>query len=152
MGQNININQQGILPIPGQIDIQTMQNGYFTAIVLTGPLVAGQFVILDNTNTGPYPRVIACPQGTKAIGMVAYITKDATFATGDKVEIVFFGGAVIWQQATAVAIVPGAQVESDSTGQLVEVQSANPTRGIALDYFPASGMGRIIQTIQVSNA
>lgn len=146
MGQSLNINQQEILPVPGEIDIQTMQNGYFTAIVTTGPLKAGQFVKLDNANTGPYPKVVAAAQGDVAHGMVAYIAKDATFATGDKVEVVFFGGAVVWQQATAVAIVPGAQVESDSTGLLVLAQaSTNPTRGYALDYFAASGMGRIIQ-------
>lgn len=149
MGQNLNINQQEILPIPGEIDIQTMQNGYFTAIITTGPLKAGQFVKLDNANTGPYPKVVAAGQGDQAIGMVAYIAKDATFATGDRVEVVFFGGAVIWQQATAVAIVPGVQVESDATGLLIQLQSANKVRGIALDYFAASAMGRIIQTAQL---
>lgn len=149
MGQNLNINQEQILPIPGAIDIQTMQNGYFTAIVTTGPLKAGQFVKLDNANTGPYPKVVAAAQSDQAIGMIAYITKDAVFATGDKVEVVYFGGNVIWQQATAVAIVPGGQVESDATGLLVQLQSANKVRGIALDYFAASGMGRIIQTAQL---
>ena len=149
MSQLININQQEILPIPGEIDIQTQQNGYFTAIVTTGPLKAGQFVKLDNTNTGVYPKVVAAAQGDQAIGMVAYITKDATFATGDKVEITGFVGNVVFQQATAVAIVPGTQVESDSTGLLIQAQSANKVRGIALDYFPASGVGRIFQTSQL---
>ena len=149
MAQNLNINQQEILPIPGLIDIQTMQNGYFTAVA-SAALKAGQPVILDNTVTGPFPKVTTCPQGTKAIGIVAFITKDATFAIGDKVEVVFFGGAVIWLQATAVAIVPGTQVESDVTGLLVQATSGNPIRGIALDYFAASGKGRIIQLAPLS--
>lgn len=149
MSQSLNINQQEILPIPGEIDIQTMQNGAFTAIVTTGPLKAGQFVKLDNTNTGPFPKVVAAAQGDQAIGMVAYIVKDATFATGDKVQIVGFIGNVVFQQATAVAIVPGTQVESDATGLLVQAQSANKVRGITLDYFPASGVARIFQTSQL---
>lgn len=146
MSQTLNINQQNILPIPGEIDIQLSKSGIFSAIVSTGPLKAGQFVKLDSTNTGPYPKVVAAGQSDQADGMVSYIVKDATFATGDKVEISFFGGNVVWQQATAVAITPGTQVESDSTGLLVQAQSANKVRGIALDYFAASGMGRIIQT------
>ena len=152
MGQTLNINQQGILPIPGLIDVFTSKNGYFTAIVTTGPLKAGQYVKLDNTNTAPFPIVVAAGQTDQAIGMVAYITKDATFSTGDKVEVVFFGGDVIWQQATAVAILPGVQVESDATGLLIQAQSANKVRGIALDYFAASAMGRIIQTAQLVQA
>lgn len=148
MGQTLNINQQDILPIPGELDIQTMQNGVFTAIVDAAQATAlkpGQFVKLQSTNTGPMPKVVAAAQSDAAIGMVAYIVKDTTFVAGDKVEIVFFGGNVIWLQATAVAITPGTQVESDSTGLLIQAITSNPARGIALDYFAASGMGRIIQ-------
>lgn len=148
MGQNLNINQQDILPVPGEIDIQTMQNGYFTALVDTSQataLKAGQFVKFLSSNTGPYPKVVAAGQTDVACGMIAYITKDSSFNAGDKVEISFFGGLVIWQQATAVAITPGTQVESDATGLLVQAYTSNKVRGYALDYFPASGMGRIIQ-------
>jgi hypothetical protein len=148
MGQNLNINQQEILPVPGEIDIQTMQNGYFTAVVDTSQataLKAGQFVKLLSTNTGPLPKVVAAAQGDVAIGMVAFIAKDSSFNAGDKIEITFFGGLVVWQQATAVAIVPQAQLESDATGLLVQANTSNQVRGVALDYFPASGMGRMIQ-------
>ncbi len=144
MGQTININQEQILPIPGEIDIQTMENGYFTAIVDAAQATAlkpGMAVKLQSTNTGPYPKVLAAGQDDAQIGMVAYIVKDI----GDKVEVVFFGGAVIWMQATAVAITPGTQVEMDSTNLLVQAYSSHKVRGIALDYFAASGMGRIIQ-------
>lgn len=143
---NMNINQTEITPVPGEIDIQTMQNGYFTAIVATGQtLKAGQFVKFVSANTGPLPVVTAAAQGDVGCGMVAYITKDSTFVAGDRVDIAFFGGLVIFQQATAVAITPGSQVESDSTGLLIQAYSSHPVRGYALDYFPASGIARIIQ-------
>lgn len=148
MAQNLNINQQDILPIPGEIDIQTMQNGYFTAIVDSSQATAlkpGQAVKLVTTNTGPMPKVVAAAQSDVAIGIVAYIVKDGTFVAGDKIEITFFGGAVIWMQSTAVAINPQTQLENDATGLLVQAYSSNKVRGVALDYFPASGMGRMIQ-------
>lgn len=149
MGQNLNINQQGILPVPGMIDIQTMQNGYFTAIIDSSQataLKAGQFVkFFNQTASAVLPHVVAAAQGDVACGMIAFIAKNATFNAYDRVEVTFFGGLVIWQQATAVAIVPGAQVESDSTGLLVQAITSNPARGYALDYFAASGMGRIFQ-------
>ena len=148
MAVNLNINQQDIQFVPGAIDIQTMQNGYFTAIVdptQATPIKAGQFVKFVTSNTGPYPKVVAAGQNDVACGMIAFIVKDSSFNAGDRVEITFFGGLVIWQQATAVAITPGTQVESDSTGLLVQAYSSNKVRGYALDYFPVSGLGRIIQ-------
>lgn len=148
MGQTLNINQQDILPIPGELDIQTMQNGYFTAIVDSSQATAlkpGQPVKLLSSNTGPMPKVVAAGQNDVAHGLVAYVVKDAQFVAGDKVEIVFFGGNVIWLQATAVAILPGTQLENDATTLLVQAYSSNKVRGYALDYFPASGMGRMIQ-------
>ncbi len=144
MSVTLNINQEQIVPIPGLIDIETMQNGYFTAIA-SEAMKAGQFVKFTSGNTTPYPKVSLAGQDDVQCGMVAYITKDATFASGDKVEIAFFGGLVVFQQATAVAIVPGAQVESDATGLLVQAYSSHKVRGYALDYFPASGTARIIQ-------
>lgn len=148
MAQSLNINQQDILPIPGEIDIQTMQNGYFTAIVDAAQATAlkpGMVVKLQSTNTGPFPKVLAAAVSDAGIGIVAFITKDTSFVAGDKVEIVYFGGNVIWMQSTAVAITPGAQLESDATNLLVQAYTSNKVRGIALDYFPASGMGRMIQ-------
>jgi hypothetical protein len=148
MGINLDINQQGILPIPGMIDAQTMRNGYFTAIVDVSQataLKAGQRVKLLSTNTGPMPKVVAANQGDVAHGIIAYIAKDATFNAGDRVEVVYFGGNVIWLQATAVAITPGQQLEADSTLLLVQANTSNPVLGYALDYFAASGIGRVIQ-------
>jgi hypothetical protein len=148
MGLTLNANQQDMLPIPGEIDIQTMQNGYVTCIVDAAQattLKPGMAVKLQSTNTGLFPKVLAAGVGDVAFGIVAYIVKDTTFNAGDKVEIVFFGGNVIWMQATAVAIVPGAQLESDATNLLVQAYTSNKVRGYALDYFPASGMGRMIQ-------
>lgn len=148
MAQTLNINQEQILPIPGEIDIQLSESGIFTAIVDAAQATAlkpGMPVKLQSTNTGPMPKVLAAGQDDAQIGVVAYIVKDATFVAGDKIEISFFGGNVMWVQATAVAITPGTQVESDATGLLVQAYSSHKVRGIALDYFPASGMGRMIQ-------
>lgn len=145
---DLNINQEALLPIPGVIDKQTMANGYFTAIVDAAQataLVAGQFVKFQTTNTGPIPKVVAAAAGDVAHGMVAYITKDASFPAGERIEISFFGGLVVWQKATAVAIVPGAQVESDATGLLIQLRASDKTRGYALDHFAASAVARIIQ-------
>lgn len=148
MVQQLDINQQDILPIPGEIDIQTMSNGYFTAIVDSSQataIKAGQPVKLLASNTGPCPRIVAAAQNDVACGIVAYITKGATFVAGDKIEIAFFGGLVIFVQATAVAITPGTQMESDATGLLYQAYTSNKVRGYALDYFPASGVARMIQ-------
>lgn len=142
----LNINQTTILPVVGMIDINTMKAGIFTAIVGTGgTLVAGQPVKFLTTNTTVYPQVVAAAQGDVACGMVAYQEKDSTFQVGDKIDISFFGGVVIYVQATAVAINPGTQVESDTTGLLVQAYSSHPVRGYALDYFAASAIARIIQ-------
>lgn len=148
MAQSLNINQQDILPIPGELDIMSMQNGYITCLVDATQATAlkpGMAVKLYASNTGPMPKVVAAGQNDAAHGLVAYIAKDTTFVAGDKIEIVFFGGNIIWMQATAVAITPGTQVESDSTNLLVQAYSSNKVRGYALDYFAASAMGRIIQ-------
>lgn len=148
MAQTLNINQQDILPIPGELDIQTMQNGYFNAIVDAAQATAlkpGQAVKFQTTNQGPMPKVLAAGQDDVACGIVAYIVKDTTFNAGDRVEIVFFGGNVIWMQSTAVAINAGVQLENDATGLLVQAYSSHKVRGYALDYFPASSMGRMIQ-------
>ena len=148
MTVNLNINQQDILPIPGMIDIKTTEAGIITVMVDASqatPLKAGQFVKLVTSNTGPYPKVAAAGQTDVAIGMIPYVVKDATFNAGDKMDIVFFGGDVIYVQATAVAITPGTQLESDTTGLLVQAYTSNKVRGIALDYFAASAVGRMIQ-------
>lgn len=148
MSQTLNINQEQIVPIPGELDIQSMQNGYITCIVDAAQATAlkpGMAVKLQSTNTGPYPKVLAAGVDDVAHGLVAYIVKDTTFVAGDKVEIVFFGGNIIWMQATAVAITPGTQLQSDATNLLVEAYTSHKVRGYALDYFAASGMGRMIQ-------
>lgn len=155
MAQNININQQEILPIPGLIDIQTMQSGIITVQVdstQATAIKAGTFVKIVTTNTGPFPKVVAAGQNDIAVGFVPYVVKDAQFVAGDKMDIMFFGGNVVWVQATNVAITPGTQLESDTTGLLVEASSGNKVRGWALDYFAASGMGRMIQfPIQIAS-
>lgn len=148
MSQSLNINQEKILPVPGQIDIQTMQSGLITVMVdstQATALKAGQFVKLVTSNTGPYPKVVAAGQNDVAIGFIPWVVKDASFSAGEKLQIQFFGGVVFWEQATAVAINPGTQVESDATGLLIQASSGNKIRGLSLDYFAASGLGRIIQ-------
>lgn len=148
MSQTLNINQQEILPVPGEIDIITTQSGIITVIVDSSQataLKAGQPVKFVTSNTGPYPKVVAAGQDDVAAGIVAYNVKQASYSAGDKMDIVFFGGNVVWMQATAVAITPGTQLESDATGLLVQAYSSHKVRGYALDYFAASGMGRMIQ-------
>lgn len=148
MAQTLNINQEKLVPVPGEIDIHTMESGLITVMVdstQATALKAGSFVKFVTTNTGPYPKVVAAGQNDVAHGVIPYVVKNAQFVAGDKMEIMFWGGNVIWMQATAVAITPGTQVESDATGLLVQASSGNKIRGLALDYFPASGMGRIIQ-------
>lgn len=148
MSTILNINQTKILPIPGLIDIATMKSGIITVQVdstQATALVAGQFVKLVTTNTGPYPKVVAAGQDDVAIGFIPYVVKDASFSAGQKMDIMFFGGNVAFVQATAVAITPGTQLESDTTGLLVQAYSSHKVRGYALDYFPASGVGRMIQ-------
>lgn len=148
MAQTLNINQQAMFALIGQIDIHTQANGVITAIVdstQASALKTGQYVKLVTTNTGPLPKVVAAGQTDVANGLIVFQPKGSSFVANDRVDIMFFGGNIVWMQATAVAIVPGAQVESDSTGLLIQASSGNKVRGVALDYFPASGTGRMIQ-------
>lgn len=145
MGQTLNSNQFDVVPVPGLIEFNTRIITCQVDATQATALKNGQFVKFYASNTGNYPKVVAAGVSDQANGMVVYNVKDTTFSAGDNVDIVFFGGSIIWLQATAVAIAPGTQVQSDATGLLVEAYTSNKVRGIALDYFPASGMGRIIQ-------
>lgn len=145
MGQTLNVNQFDVLPVPGLIEFNTRIITCQVDATQATALKNGQFVKFYASNTGTYPKVVAAGVSDQANGMVVYNVKDTTYVAGDNVDIAFFGGLIIWVQATAVAITPGTQVESDATGLLVQAYTSNKVRGIALDYFPASGMGRIIQ-------
>ena len=145
---NLNINQEAMTPVVGLIDMELPDGAVMTVQVSANQATAlkpGQFVVLDTTVTpavAGLPQVIAATQGVVGLGFIPFNTRASSFAAGDKIEIALYG--VVWMENTsAAAIVPMALVSSDTTGLKIITNSGQAQRGIALDYIPASGMGRI---------
>jgi len=147
---NLQINQFQQVPVRGQVEMEPFLTGVLSVQVSPNQataLKAGDLVTLDTTITvgpGKPPQIIA--GGTAVdIGIVIHNDKSDSFNSLDMCEIAYFGGPIIWLLNTAVAIAPMAAVE-DNQSSLIQAFSSGSNKkiGIALDYFPASTLGRII--------
>ena len=143
---NLNINQQSMTPVVGLLAMELPAGGVISGQVSANQataLVPGQFVKLDTTITaGSVLQFVAAAQGDKAYGFLPFNVKTGSFTKGDRVEVVRYG-VVYLQNTSAAAITQGAQVESDTTGLLIEALNSGSLRGVSLDYIPASGVGRV---------
>jgi len=149
------INQFTQAPVRGQVEHQQ------TAVVMTmqvsanqaTALKAGDLVTLDTAVTvGPGQPLQIIAQGTAvAIGVIAHNIQGDTFSAGAMVEVLVLG--VVWLLNTAVAIAPMAAVEDNGSGLVQAYASASQKKiGIAVDYVPASTLGRYLIIGPMSSA
>jgi len=145
MANTISINQFAQTPVRGQVESEqnvltlTMQVSANQATALK----AGDLVTLDTAVTkGPGQPLQIIAQGTAVgIGVIVHSAKKDSFSAGDMVEVLVWG--VIWLLNTAVAIAPMAAVEDNGSGLVQAYASASQKKiGIAVDYVPASTLGR----------
>jgi hypothetical protein len=149
---NLQINQFQQVPVLGQVEMEPLQTGTLSCQVSPNQataLVSGQRVTLDTTITvgpGKPPQIISGGGTSKCIGVVIHSAKQDSFNALDMVEIAYFGGPIIWLLNTAVAIAPGADCEDNGAAPgLMQVTSGGNTKiAVALDYIPASTLGRYI--------
>ncbi|TAK94440.1 hypothetical protein EPO05_06355 [Patescibacteria group bacterium] len=130
-----NINQFALAPVRGQLDMQISARGVISGIISANEmstLVAGNFLKLDSAVTvGNIPQFVAAAAGDKTIFVLTRTVKAATFVALDPCEVAFFGGPVIWEEASDT-IAPGQQLQDDGSG-FMEPIAASSLRGIALD-------------------
>lgn len=152
---NLQINQFQQVAVRGQAE-NLMPPMVMTCQVSpnqAASLKAGDLVTLDTAYaSGPGQPAQIIAQGTAvAIGVVLHSAKQDTYATGDMVEVLVWG--IIWLLNTAVAIAPMAAVEDNGSGLIQAFASASQKKiGIAVDYVPASTLGRFFIFGPVSSA
>lgn len=146
----LNPNQFAQVPIKGAIDLGITKSGVIAGIVSASQataLVPGQRVKLDTAAQTFTPSFIAAAASDAAIGIVMYSSKGSTtLIAGSAIEVVYFGGPVIWMEAAA-AITAGASVEGVATGSKVQTLAAAKRTGVALDG--ASAAGDLVRVIAV---
>ncbi len=143
----LNSNQFAQGNARGELDLQISKSGVITGQISANQATAlnpGDFVKLDDANTGPVPQFIAAADTDTGFGVLIRTVKSSSFSAGDPVEVAFLGGPVIWLKAGAT-IAPGAAVEDDSTGGVV-TKSADAQKGIALDPGTTGNLLRVILT------
>jgi hypothetical protein len=138
----LNINQFSQVAIKGMLDLSVGVKSVLACQVdssSAGGLVNGQAVKLVNT-AGGVPNVVECSADSDDVfGFIAYDIKDQLFGAGDKVEIAFNRGAVMYMEASA-SIVPYAKVMIVLSGQKVATATTGKMIvGRALDKASASG-------------
>lgn len=155
----LNPNMFEQVPVRGYPDLRISKRGVLSGQISPNQatnLKAGDFVKLDNTITaGTLPQFVKAASTDIAFGVLLATVQSATFgpsgnAAGalDKVEVMFLTGEVYWANADVTAIIPGNPVESNANGnvQALGTGSGFSQRGIALDYIPANGIGRVMIT------
>jgi hypothetical protein len=138
----LNINQFAQTPVKGQLDLSVGVKQVLSCQVDTssaGSLVNGQAVKLVDVKGG-IPNVVECAADSDNVfGFIVYDIKDKAFNAGDKVEIAFARGSVMYMEASA-AIVPYAKVAIVISGQkVVTASTGKMIVGYAIDKAAASG-------------
>lgn len=119
-------NQFGQSVEKGLVDLK-MGGNVISVEVGTGPLVAGQCVTIVDS-AGGVPKVIALAADTgDSFGVMPYDLRRATFETGERVDIPFFKGSVVYMEASAaiargakvMAVVSGSKVATATTGKMI---------------------------------
>ena len=146
----ININSFAPTPVLGDLDLTIMETGTISGMLSVNQataLVAGTPVKFDSAITsGYFPQFIAAAQGDIAIGYIKRTVQAASFAAGDKIEVVGTFGPVMWLNANST-MAPGIPVQQNtSDATIVEAVSGQKTRGILLDPAVAGQLVRVILT------
>lgn len=137
----LNINQFAQTPVKGQLDLSVGVKSVISCQVdasSAGGLVNGQAVKLVDVKGG-IPNIVECALPSDDVfGFIVYDIKDKAFAAGDKVEIAFARGSVMYMQASA-AIVPYAKVAAQITGQkVITATTGDMIVGYAIDKAAAA--------------
>lgn len=130
--------------VRGDLDLAIQKSGLLTG-VLGGAddLAAGDRVKIDTSVTTPGSvRFVAALDTEAAFGIIKRTSKQATFSPGDKLEVTFQGGPVVYEVANAT-ITPGIAVTMNA-GFIDVVAGGRATIGLSLDYAVQSGMLRVI--------
>lgn len=144
---NLNLNQFQQVAVRGQSDLQIQKSGVITGQISTNQATAlnpGDFVKLDDANTGPIPQFVAAAVGDTGLGCLVFDVKKSSFEAGDYCEVAFLGGPVLWLTAGAT-IAPGVAVEDNGSDQVI-TKSAQAQKGIALDPGTSGALLRVIIT------
>lgn len=137
---NINLNEFAQSTVLGAADLQVTNNNVITVKMDASQataLVAGAFVKLYASNTGPMPTVIAAGVNDVALGAIKFDVKQASYAALDELQVMTNGG-VMWLAGNGV-ISPGVLVYDNGSGLMTTTSAGAHQRGIALDYCAASG-------------
>ena len=141
----MNINQEGMAPVRGMID-QQASDGVLSGVISpneTDEVTAGDWLKLDATTKSATPNFVLAAKGDVAIAVLKHDVKKDTCVAGDAVEaVILIPGTVMWLEAGAT-ILPGADVEDAESG-VIQTQSAQEKRGVALDYGESGDLVRVI--------
>lgn len=136
----LNQNQFSITPVKGQMDLQ------FNPAVITGIMGAAQTAVVPGTcvkmvdNASGAPTFIAITDDSDDVaGVVVYDVKQATFSTGDRVQVAAMRDNVVIMEASE-AIARNAKVMGVVTGSKVaNATTSNMIIGRAFDKATAAG-------------
>lgn len=152
---NQQINQFTQTPVRGQVEF--LQSPLVLTVQVSAnqatSLKAGDMVTLDTAITvGPGQPLQVIAQGTAvALGTIVHSVQKDTYVAGDMLQVLCWG--VVWLANTAVAIAPMAAVEDNGSGLVQAFASASQKKiGIAVDYVPATTLGRYFIFGPVSSA
>lgn len=138
------INQFGITPVQGQLDLPDLSSVITCQVVSTqvDDLVQGQAVKLT-TVAGGVPKVASLAADSDVtFGFVVRNLKDQVYPAQSMVEIAIFG-SIMWMTSSA-AITRGAKIEVVSASNKVKTNAGtNPVVGFA--YDTASGADELIR-------
>lgn len=152
---NQQINQFAQTPVRGQVEM--LQSPLVLTVQVSAnqatSLKAGDMVTLDTAIVvGPGQPLQVIAQGTAvALGTIAHSVQKDTYVAGDMLQVLVWG--IVWLANTAVAIAPMAAVEDNGSGLVQAFASASQKKiGIAVDYVPATTLGRYLIFGPVSSA
>lgn len=130
-------------PEKGQLDLKVSES--CLSVIADSVLVPGQAVKLVNSVSG-IPHVTAITAATDVVfGFVPYEVRRVSYAIGDRFEVAFYGGNIMYLEANAAVsrgdnlmpVIAGNRVATATTG--------NRIIGFALD--PASGAGVMFRAL-----
>lgn len=134
-------NQFSQIPVQGQLDLGRNYETIACQVDTTtgGSLVPGQAVKMYDS-AGGVPKVVECAADTDDVfGFLNYDLKNATFGSGDPVEVSQFRGNVMYMTASA-AIARNAQVMIVvASKKVATATSGKRIIGRALDKATADG-------------
>lgn len=142
-------NQFAQSPELGQIDLSMAGGQCIGAQVDASqatPLVAGQAVKLVDS-VGGVPKVVAATTTDDEVyGFIAYNQKTNSYSAGDRVDLLAFGGGVLYLNSSA-AIARGAHVMIDpaTAGNVQTVAAGKRIVGHALDK--ATAINQLIRVV-----